>query len=455
MASLHRHLKLTQAEHDRLGFRADCPYCQRRLLGRYPEARPLSRRGEAATAAGLVAASALLPAAGAMARQPGAPIPGAPPAVVADGGDQGKGGHGQGGGQDRSGVKLPPLIDNGDGPNPSPVPQIPAGDTRVEVELPSSSDAPTSSGESSSGSGRGSSGDSGGVSGDNGGPGGGGGQANSGGGSGGGGGQATPGGSGDGGSSGGGDSPRGNADRDATSDSLGESDRGRADRGGSGGNGGGQTGSGGNRGGSGGGGGASPVSSSDDAGPGGRGLAPNFAAMPGLPAPSAVSFDSSDRADGAFSMSSGGVESSSPDRGRQAPDAERGGIGGLFATVLAQALHALVSPSDSHSSSSDQAARDSDRTDRPTGDSPTQKAPAGEDEAREEANGRDDDKSSGDATHVVQAGESLWLIAESQLDSDASDAEVAGEVERLWDLNSERIGTGNPNLIYAGQELRL
>jgi nucleoid-associated protein YgaU len=55
----------------------------------------------------------------------------------------------------------------------------------------------------------------------------------------------------------------------------------------------------------------------------------------------------------------------------------------------------------------------------------------------------------------VQAGESLWLIAERQLDSDASDADVAGEVERLWDRNAERIGTGNPDLIYPGQELRL
>ncbi|MDQ3608664.1 MAG: LysM domain-containing protein [Actinomycetota bacterium] len=55
----------------------------------------------------------------------------------------------------------------------------------------------------------------------------------------------------------------------------------------------------------------------------------------------------------------------------------------------------------------------------------------------------------------MQAGESLWLIAERQLDGDASDAEVAAEVERLWDLNAELIGTGNPDLIYAGQELRL
>jgi nucleoid-associated protein YgaU len=57
--------------------------------------------------------------------------------------------------------------------------------------------------------------------------------------------------------------------------------------------------------------------------------------------------------------------------------------------------------------------------------------------------------------HVVEAGQSLWLIAESVLGNDAGDAQVAAEVERLWQLNAERIGTGDPDLIYPGQELRL
>ncbi|HEV2753318.1 MAG TPA: hypothetical protein VGV36_05720, partial [Solirubrobacteraceae bacterium] len=82
MASLYRHLKLMQAGHDRLAFRVDCPYCAHRLLGRYPEARALSRRGEAAAAVGLAAASALLPTGAAMAgdHQPGVSTPGPPPA---------------------------------------------------------------------------------------------------------------------------------------------------------------------------------------------------------------------------------------------------------------------------------------------------------------------------------------------------------------------------------------
>ena len=32
---------------------------------------------------------------------------------------------------------------------------------------------------------------------------------------------------------------------------------------------------------------------------------------------------------------------------------------------------------------------------------------------------------------------------------------VAGKVAELWRLNEDRIGTGDPNLIYAGTELRL
>jgi nucleoid-associated protein YgaU len=59
------------------------------------------------------------------------------------------------------------------------------------------------------------------------------------------------------------------------------------------------------------------------------------------------------------------------------------------------------------------------------------------------------------STHVVETGQSLWLIAESLLGDGASDAKVAAGVERLWQLNGERIGTGDPDLIYPGQELRL
>jgi len=61
----------------------------------------------------------------------------------------------------------------------------------------------------------------------------------------------------------------------------------------------------------------------------------------------------------------------------------------------------------------------------------------------------------GPSTHVVRSGESLWVIAEQRLGDQASDAEIATAVERLWQLNAQRIGTGNPDLIYPGQTLQV
>lgn len=58
-------------------------------------------------------------------------------------------------------------------------------------------------------------------------------------------------------------------------------------------------------------------------------------------------------------------------------------------------------------------------------------------------------------SYTVRTGDSLWSIAKRLLDSGASTAEVAHEVHRLWQLNADRIGTGNPDLIMAGQTLRL
>jgi LysM domain len=57
--------------------------------------------------------------------------------------------------------------------------------------------------------------------------------------------------------------------------------------------------------------------------------------------------------------------------------------------------------------------------------------------------------------HVVRRGDSLWSIASRLLDPDASDSAVALEVRRLWRLNAERIGTGDPNLLRVGVKLRL
>jgi LysM repeat protein len=59
------------------------------------------------------------------------------------------------------------------------------------------------------------------------------------------------------------------------------------------------------------------------------------------------------------------------------------------------------------------------------------------------------------STHVVEAGQSLWVIAQGIVGRPASIGEIAFEVQHLWALNTARIGTGNPDLIYPGQRLRL
>jgi hypothetical protein len=55
----------------------------------------------------------------------------------------------------------------------------------------------------------------------------------------------------------------------------------------------------------------------------------------------------------------------------------------------------------------------------------------------------------------VLPGESLWAIATDVLGGDASIAGVAREVHRLWDLNRDRIGTGDPDLLMIGTTLEL
>jgi hypothetical protein len=60
----------------------------------------------------------------------------------------------------------------------------------------------------------------------------------------------------------------------------------------------------------------------------------------------------------------------------------------------------------------------------------------------------------GDRAHIVQRGESLWMIASDLLGPNASDAQLVAESNRLYQLNRERIGP-DPNLIVRGTVLRL
>ncbi|MBS1886014.1 MAG: hypothetical protein JSU06_02400 [Actinobacteria bacterium] len=61
----------------------------------------------------------------------------------------------------------------------------------------------------------------------------------------------------------------------------------------------------------------------------------------------------------------------------------------------------------------------------------------------------------GRKTHLVAAGECLWLIAAAALPAGASNAQIAAEVHQLWRINSGRIGTGDPDVLPVGVELRL
>jgi hypothetical protein len=56
---------------------------------------------------------------------------------------------------------------------------------------------------------------------------------------------------------------------------------------------------------------------------------------------------------------------------------------------------------------------------------------------------------------VVEAGDSLWSIARGKLGDDASPAELAAYVDRLWSRNGHYVASGRPDLIPAGARLIL
>jgi len=62
---------------------------------------------------------------------------------------------------------------------------------------------------------------------------------------------------------------------------------------------------------------------------------------------------------------------------------------------------------------------------------------------------------SGKNSYVVRPGDCLWQIAAALLPPGAGNTAIEEEVARLWRLNADQIGTGDPNLVYAGTTLRL
>jgi Tfp pilus assembly protein FimV len=59
------------------------------------------------------------------------------------------------------------------------------------------------------------------------------------------------------------------------------------------------------------------------------------------------------------------------------------------------------------------------------------------------------------STYTVQAGDALWPIAARNLARSSSIAEIARQVDDLESLNRDRIASGDPDLLEAGEELRL
>jgi LysM repeat protein len=53
---------------------------------------------------------------------------------------------------------------------------------------------------------------------------------------------------------------------------------------------------------------------------------------------------------------------------------------------------------------------------------------------------------------VVESGDSLWSISEEQIGPGATPEQIAYEVERIYEVNRERIGE-DPNLIFPGQQI--
>ena len=74
--------------------------------------------------------------------------------------------------------------------------------------------------------------------------------------------------------------------------------------------------------------------------------------------------------------------------------------------------------------------------------------------ARQEAPVANRGADAASARVLVRPGDTLWSISSEQLGPNATPRQIAGEVERIYALNRDRIGP-DPNAIFSGQELSL
>jgi nucleoid-associated protein YgaU len=61
----------------------------------------------------------------------------------------------------------------------------------------------------------------------------------------------------------------------------------------------------------------------------------------------------------------------------------------------------------------------------------------------------------GKNSYVVRPGDCLWHIAAAVLPAGSDTQAIEDKVAELWSMNEDRIGTGDPDLIYPGTVLRL
>jgi len=103
-------------------------------------------------------------------------------------------------------------------------------------------------------------------------------------------------------------------------------------------------------------------------------------------------------------------------------------------------------------------------TNNPPGTTPTQVDAAG---AKSEDSGQDTDTTRGNArsttsgarSHTVAPGDNFWSIAEDHLTSTSAGTVDGAELRRYWlqviDLNRTSIRSGDPDLIFPGERIRL